>query len=124
MKPTNELEVLRLIDALLCKKSSGFDNIDNTLLKELKYKLSTPLTILFNRSMNEGIFPNNMKLADVVTLYKSKEKYKTTYYRPISLLITISKIFEKIMYTRTYQFLNSTNQIFKSQYGFRSKHSC
>ena len=74
--------------------------------------------------MNEGIFPNNMKLADIVPIYKTKEKYKTTNYRPISLSITISKILEKLLYTRTYQFLNSTNQIFKSQYGFRSKHSC
>ena len=74
--------------------------------------------------MNEGIFPNNMKLADVVPIYKTKEKYKTTNYRLISLLITISKILEKLLYTRTYHFLNSTNQIFKSQYGFHSKHSC
>ena len=45
LKPTNELEVSRIIDALPCKKSSGFDNIDNTLLKDLKFELLSPLTI-------------------------------------------------------------------------------
>ena len=47
-----------------------------------------------------------------------------TNYRPISLLLTLSKILEKIIYKRTYRFLENSNQIYKSQYGFRSKHSC
>ena len=45
-------------------------------------------------------------------------------YRPISLLITISKLLEKVIYKRTYGFLEKENAIYKSQYGFRSKHSC
>ena len=45
-------------------------------------------------------------------------------YRPISLLITISKILEKIVYARTYNFLCNTNQLYQSQYGFRKGHSC
>ena len=45
-------------------------------------------------------------------------------YRPISLLLTISKILEKILYKRTYDFLNDNNELYHSQYGFRSKHSC
>ena len=65
-----------------------------------------------------------MKLAEVVPLYKVKGKAKTTNYRPISLLITISKLLEKIIYKRTYDFLDNSGQIFASQYGFRSKHSC
>ena len=65
-----------------------------------------------------------MKYADVVPLYKSKEHYLTTNYRPISLLITISKLLEKVMYTRTYNFLISTHQLYAGQYGFRKQHSC
>ena len=64
-----------------------------------------------------------MKLGDVVPLYKSKERYLTTNYRPISLLTTLSKILEKVMYKRTYNFLTETNQIYSGQYGFRNKHS-
>ena len=45
-------------------------------------------------------------------------------YRPISLLLTISKVLEKIVYTRTYNFLCNSNQLYQSQYGFRTEHSC
>ena len=123
LSPTSKEEIERLIEGLQNKKSSGHDNISNLLLKELKTAISTPLDILFNKSITTCIFPDNMKHGDIVPLYKSKERYLTTNYRPISLLTTISKILEKIMYVRTYSFLNNTNQLYKGQYGFRSKHS-
>ena len=83
-----------------------------------------PLERIFNLSLESGIFPNIMKDAEVVPLYKSKEKDLCVNYRPISLLITISKILEKIVYKRTYNFLDTHGQLYNSQYGFRSKHSC
>ena len=122
--PTTEREVSDIITNLPNKKSSGYDNLDNTILKELKEILVKPLTSLFNRSMAEGIFPMSMKISEVVPLYKNKERELSTNYRPISLLITISKVLEKLVHKRTYQFLNDSHQIFESQYGFRSKHSC
>ena len=71
--PITIKEVIDLIVKLPNKKSSGFDQIDNILLKELKMELASPLCVLFNRSLAEGIFPNSMKIAEVVPLYKSKE---------------------------------------------------
>ena len=65
-----------------------------------------------------------MKHAEVVPLYKGKEKDLSVNYRPISLLVMISKILEKIVYMRTYDFLDTSGQLYSSQYGFRSKHSC
>ena len=65
-----------------------------------------------------------MKMADVSPLYKSKDQNECTNYRPISLLLTISKLLEKIMYKRTYNFLEHTGQLYNSQYGFRTGHSC
>ena len=106
------------------KTSSGFDQLNNKLLKELRYEIATPLCIIFNLSLNTGCFPTKMKYAEIVPLYKSKSKLEASNYRPISLLITISKILEKIIYSRTYEFLDNTNQIYHSQYGFRAKHSC
>ena len=61
---------------------------------------------------------------EVVPLYKSKEHCLENNYRPISLLTTISKILEKIMYHRVYTFLQVTGQIYSNQYGFRANHSC
>ena len=65
-----------------------------------------------------------MKKADVIPLHKGKRNDLKTNYRPISLLLTLSKLLEKIVYKRTYNFLDSNNLLFKSQYGFRSNHSC
>ena len=69
-------------------------------------------------------FPDQMKLAEVIPLYKNKAMDHLVNYRPISLLITISKILEKIVYNRVVKFINKNDVLFKSQYGFRSKHSC
>ena len=65
-----------------------------------------------------------MKIAEVVPLYKKGNPYQTENYCPISLLITLSKVLEKIVYSCVYTFLNESGQIYKSQYSFRSKHSC
>ena len=123
LNPTNGVEVAMLISKLPNKKSSGYDNIDNILLKSIKDVVSEKLASLFNLSMSSGVFPEMMKLAEVVPLYKSKKRFLKSNYRPISLLITISKILEKIIYKRTYEFLDKHNQFYSSQYGFRSQHS-
>ena len=123
--PCTRSEVKNLIGKLLNKTSHGYDGISNKLLKELSQVLIYPLTYLFNLSLEKGIFPELYKRADVVPLYKSKSKLDCVNYRPISLLPTISKLLEKIMYKRLYLILISkTNQLYISQYGFRSGHSC
>ena len=73
LNPTNGAEVTILISKLPNKKSSGYDNIDNILLKLIKDVVSEKLASFFNLSMSSGVFPEMMKLAEVVPLYKSKE---------------------------------------------------
>ena len=124
LTPTNKIEIENLIRSLPNKTSSGHDEITNTLLKKLAPNISIPLSMILNKSLKEGAFPDTMKLADVVPLYKSKEKYFTTNYRPISLLLTTSKLIKKIIYTRVYTFLTNHQQLYQSQYGFRTNHSC
>ena len=109
LSPTNTNEINKLIQNLPNKNSSGHDSISNNLLKKLAPSILVPLTLLFNKSLETGVFPAEMKKADVVPLYKSKEEYECTNYRPISLLLTVSKLLEKIMYKRTYNFLDDTN---------------
>ena len=124
MAATSRHEIAKLIDKLPNKKSSGYDNIDNVLLKAIKEELVTPLSMIFNESISQGIFNTSMKLAEVVPLFKSKNRREKSNYRPISLLPTLSKLLEKIVYSRVYTFLNNMNQLYCSQYGFRTGHSC
>ena len=98
LTPTSTQEILKIVSKLPSKNSSGHDNISNLLLKEIITPLSPALVEVFNKSLTKGEFPTVMKLAEVVPLYKGKEYYIETNYRPISLLTTISKILEKIVY--------------------------
>ena len=124
LMPSSKSEIGRLIRDLPRKSSSGFDNISNILLKEVRDELIEPLLHIFNTSLNNGQFPEIMKLAEIVPLFKSKERFLESNYRPISLLTTMSKLLEKLVCTRVYKFLDKTGQIVETQYGFREKHSC
>ena len=123
LKPCNETEIKNIINKLPNKKSSGFDGVSNVLLKSISSCLLQPLVIIFNNSLATGEFPTLMKHAEVVPLFKSGLRNFMNNYRPISLLLTLSKLLEKIVYVRVYDFLD-VDQIYSSQYGFRSKHSC
>ena len=122
--PTTEAEVQKLINKLPNKRSSGHDDIDNVLLKELSPVITTHLTQLFNESLSQGLFPDIFKIAEVVPLHKGNSKENVENYQPISLLVTISKVLEKIVYRRIYNFLDKSNQLFTSQYRFRTNHRC
>jgi len=61
----------------------------------IKLVISLPLSIAVNKSMETGVFPSKLKFAKVIPKYKSKDKQSFTNYRTISLLPSISKIYEK-----------------------------
>ena len=124
LRQTTEREIKTLIYQLPNKSSSGHDHISNKLLKRIDEVISYPLMIIFNQSITQGIFPDIMKLADVIQLYKGKDRDDVINYQPISLLMTLSKILEKIIYKRVYIYLDKNNILYDSQYGFRNKRSC
>ena len=119
---TNKIK--RLVENLPSKTSSGHDDISNKLLKEICEPLLPALDYIVNESLKLGIFPTIMKLAEVVPLFKSGKSEIVGNYRPISLLMTISKVLENVVYNRVYTFLTDTGQIYECQYGFRTNHSC
>ena len=121
---TNVKEIETLIKKLPNKTSYGHDSISNIMLKQLSDSISFPLMIIFNQSIVQGRFPGNMKKAEITPLFKGKESDQVINYRPISLLVTISKVLEKIIYKRLYKFINKHDILYQSQYGFRNKHSC
>ena len=124
MSPCTPIELDKLIQKLPNKTSSGYDQISNVLLKKISDPILIIMSELCNESLNLGVFPTLMKHAEVVPLFKTGDRKLSTNYRPISLLITISKLLEKLVYKRTYNFLTANNSLYTSQYGFRSKHSC
>ena len=111
------------IDKLENKSSSGHDGISNKLLKVLKFELSKSLTLIINQMITTGVFPDSFKISKIIPLFKKGDSSLLSNYRPISLLPTISKIFERILYNQLYEYFNSINLLAEQQYGFRSNHS-
>ncbi|KAI0212247.1 hypothetical protein LSAT2_002846, partial [Lamellibrachia satsuma] len=80
--------------------SSGFDGISSKLLKIIEPAIIKSLTLVINQVINTGIFPDKLKIAKVIPIFKNDDPTLFKNYRPISLLPTISKVLEKIIHNQ------------------------
>ena len=88
---------------------------------KIKYSIYYfPLTCICNKSLSTGLFPERPKYALIRPVHKKGDKCLITSYRPISLLTSFSKIFEKLIFTRLYKHLLANQILAKEQYGFRN----
>ena len=78
---------------------------------------------ILNISLEEGVFPDEMKIARVLPLYKRDDPMIANHYRPVSILPVFSKLFEQTMYTRLLNFLMKHKFLYEYQFGFRHNHS-
>ena len=123
LNEVNEQTVTRIIENIPAKNSCGYDDISSIFLKQIATSIIKPLTIVINQVLNNGIFPDKLKIAKVVPIFKSGDCALTNNYRPISLLPVISKVIEKIIYTQLSLYFESNKLFSDSQYGFRPNHS-
>ena len=102
----NIQKVIKLLKAIDVSKATGLDKIPNRLLKLAADVVTTSFTGIFNQSLVTGIFPSDWKMAKVSPIFKNGSKSDLNNYRPISVIPTVAKIFEKIIYDQLYQYLN------------------
>ena len=122
-KCITEEYAIKALENLENKSSSGDDGISNKLLKSIKCSVSKSLTIIINQMITTGIFPDAFKVSKVIPIFKKGDCSLMSIYRPISLLPTISKIFERVIHDQMYEYFNNFNLLAVQQYGFRKKHS-
>ena len=104
------------------KKATGCDNIPGKILRLAHNEVTTPLTSLINNCMGCGIFPDNMKLAEVSPSYEKSDNLMKGNYRPVRVLTTLSKLYESTMND---QLLGHFASIFNNLLNaFRKGHSC
>ena len=118
-----EEDLKTAFNSLKINKSPGYDKISAKIIKNCFSALKAPLLYLYNLSISTGTFPDQMKIAQVIPLFKSGLKSIVGNYRPISLLPIFSKIFEKIIHNKLYTYLNNSNLLYNKQYGFRKNYS-
>ena len=123
LSPTNSFEIEKKKNSLDANKSTGPNSIPVFILKILKPFFSFWLTQLINLSFAVSTFPDLLKTAKIVSIHKKGSKLHQENYRPISLLSTLSKIYEEVLYVRLYSHLIKNKLVYDKQYGFRCHYS-
>ena len=121
LKDVTKLEVERIISSK--NSSSGYDGIHSKVIKLTFNCFIEPLVHIFNLSIAQGVFPDELKVARVVPIYKSQDQKVLNNYRPVSVLPVFSKILEQIMFNRVQSFIDKENLLYEHQYGFRKGHN-
>jgi hypothetical protein len=113
-----EADTRNYLQKLNANKAFGPDGISPKLLKEGSSELAPSLTKLFNRSLQDGKFPKLWKRANVIPLHKKQARSILTNYRPVSLLSTVGKVMEKLVFKRLFDYFRENFLISLWQSGF------
>jgi len=117
-------ELSAKVTKLKANKSAGPDGYLPAVLKAVSEELIPHLVILFNRSLQVGVVPSDMKIANVTPIFKKGAKDVPGNYRPISLTSVVGKLLESVIADRVTEHLESEGLMGDSQHGFRSGRSC
>ena len=123
LKALSVTTVCELLSQLDEKKALGLDRVPCKLLKLASSIIGPSLTEIFNSCIDTGTFPDEWKIAKVTPIFKKGSKSDLNNYRPISVLLIVSKLFEKIIYQQLYEHLDKNKLFNIYQSGFRSLHS-
>jgi len=118
-EPFSSLELINLIFSLDNSHSISHLGLSNFLLKKICFNIVDILTFIFNLCLLKGVFPSALKLALTIPLFKKGDKKNIENYRPISMLDSTSKLFEKLVKSRTLNYLNKISFFSDLQFGFR-----
>ena len=120
---TSENEIIDIINKLNPSKAPRYDDIPTKLIKAAKFSFAPFLNNIFNSCLNNGLYPDELKIARVIPLHKGGSNSELKNYRPISILSTLNKIFETIIKQRLITFWTTYNVFVPTQFGFRENRS-
>ena len=117
-------KVLEKLTALKTDKAYGPDGIPPLILFELREQLASPLSILFNSSINTSQVPNDWRTALVTAIFKKGSRSDPGNYRPVSLTCIVSKLLESFVRDCLDNHMEKNQLYSNSQHGFRKGRSC
>ena len=118
---TSQLE--RIMKTLIKSKTTGIHNIPNKILKDNYQVIAPSFSEIFNCSISTNVFPDDLKIGKVSPIHKSSDRDNLNNYRPMSVLPTIARVFEQLLYNQIYIYLAENRFLGQQQFGFRSRHS-
>lgn len=119
----SENQIISVVAKTKNKMSADSDGIDMKIVKMTIDCISKPLCYIYNLSFKTGVFPDKMKTAKVIPLFKAGDKYSFNNYRPVSILPQFSKVLLKLFVQKLDHFIDKNNILSASQYGFRTNRS-
>ena len=122
LDPVTENEIDKII-LNFRESSAGWDELKPTVIKSIRHGISLPLRHICNLSFRTGIFPDELKIANMVPIFKSGDEMIFSNYRPVSVLPVFSKIIERLMYNRLLKYIKDNNLLYKYQFGFQKGRS-
>nr|CAI5817711.1 unnamed protein product [Callosobruchus analis] len=119
VEPVDSHEIFDIVKCLKNKRSSGEDEVSSIIIKKCIKYIEIPLVYIINNSLKYGVYPDQLKTAIIIPVYKKNGDLSSfNSFRPISLLSVFSKIFEMVMNRRIWNFLESNNIIKNTQHGY------
>ena len=116
--PVTENEVRNIL-GMIKDSAAGWDELKAFIMKQIKEVIVTPLVHICNLSFTTGIFPDELKIANVVPIFKSGDDMVFSNYRPVSILPMFSKLLEWLAYNRLVEFINDNKLLYDFQFGFQ-----
>lgn len=123
IRPVTSQELLDISKSFKRNKAPGYDDITINIIKDTIDIITEPLKNIINLTFTAGVFPEKLKTAKVTAVFKNDNPQKVENYRPISILPSFSKFFEKALHNRIMDFLDKFNILNPNQFGFRKNHS-
>lgn len=118
-KPISTVDIQQAINTLSSSSGPGPDGIEAKFLKIASFVISSPLAELFNMSFAYSYVPSAWKCTKVIPLHKGGDVQNISNYRPISMINSVVKIFEKLIFDQLTEYLSGNNLLSQCQSGFR-----
>ena len=118
LEPVTLDKIMKIVSSLK-ETATCYDDISAMFLKMSAEYICNPLAHICNLSFSEGVFPDSVKIANVIPLYKSDDPMCFNNYWPVSLLSILSKVFERLVYNRLMNCLEKFQILYENQFGLR-----
>ena len=118
LDPVTENEICKIIGTFK-DSAAGWDGIKPGIVKHRKKIVCIPLKHICDMSFQSGIFPFELKIANVVPIFKTSDEMIFSNYRPVSVLPVFSKLLERLVYNRLIAFITNNKLLYDYQFGFQ-----